>query len=108
MFYNKKYLFFIISAMMVVVIYSFVDNFFSLVNINFNFILGFFTFYIGIIFSSFLVSLVIFTAYKYIYKLNFFILRKRNKTLNFKILWHCFTYITYIMIFIVFFKVTQY
>jgi hypothetical protein len=108
MFYSKKYLFFIIAAIMSVVIYSFIDTFFNLVNINFSFILGFFALYIVIILSSFLSSLVIFMAYKYSYKLILFILRKKSKTLNLKILWHCFTYVTYIITFIIFIKVTRY
>jgi hypothetical protein len=109
MFYNKKYLFFITAAIMIFVIYSFIDNFFRLVNINFNFILGFLLFYGGIILTCFLLSLAILTVYKCIYRLILFtILRKRNKIFNFKILWYCFTYVTYIIIFVIFFKATQY
>ncbi|MDR2616877.1 MAG: hypothetical protein LBC22_03580 [Endomicrobium sp.] len=108
MFYSKKYLFFLVTGVIVISLYSFTDNFFELVGIKFNFILGFFTFYFTILFSCFLVSLTVFMLFKYVYKLTLFILKKRNKDLNLKILWHCFTYFTYIVIFIIFLKVTEY
>jgi hypothetical protein len=108
MFYSKKYLFFIVVAVMVISLYSFIDNFFELVGINFNFILGFFTLFFAILFSCFLFSLTVFMLFKYVYKLTLFILKKRSKDLNLKILWHCFTYFTYIVIFIIFLKVTEY
>ncbi|MDR0617513.1 MAG: hypothetical protein LBG23_01900 [Endomicrobium sp.] len=108
MFYSKKYLFFIVAALIVISLYSFIDNFFELVEIHFNFILGFFTFYFAILFSCFLVSLIVFMLFKYVYKLTLFILKKKNKDLNLKVWWYCFTYFTYIVIFIIFLKVTQY
>jgi hypothetical protein len=107
-FYNKKYLFFIVVSIMLIVIYNFIYSFFKLVNINFNFILGFFTFYIVILLSCFLVSLLIFTISKYVHRLILCMLSKKHKNLSLKILWHLFTYLTYITIFIIFFKVTEY
>lgn len=108
MFYSKKYLFFILVTIMIIVLYSFIYSFLELVNINFNFILGFFTFYIVILLSCFLVSLGVFTIFKYGHRLILFIFRKKYKNLSLKILWYLFTYLTYITIFIIFFKITEY
>lgn len=108
MFYNKKYLFFLVLATMNGSSYSFIYSFLTLTNIKINFLLGFLAFYGSIIIFSFFISLVLFIVCKNIYKLILFLFKRKNKNLKVKILWHHFTYIAYIVSFIVFIKITKY
>jgi hypothetical protein len=104
MFYNKKYLFFIIAYLMNLVLCFFINSRFAFAGIDFNLILGSVIIY-GIIlifcFVAALTSLCSVKFFRRIFKL---------KTNNFvaKFLWNVFAGFVYLLMLITFIKVTEY
>jgi hypothetical protein len=104
MFYNKKYLFFIIAYLMNLILCFFVNTYLSFSGINLNLILGSAIIYGVILIFCFVaawISLYSFKVFSRIFKL-------KIKNFATKFLWTVFTGFVYLFIFITFIKVTEY
>jgi hypothetical protein len=104
MFYNKKYLFFIITYLMSFALCFFICKHFSFSGIDVNVIVGSLIIYASILALSFAIAMVLFCLVKFfkqIFKLKF-----KNFVSNF--LWNVFTGIVYLSMFIIFIEITQY
>jgi hypothetical protein len=108
MFYSKKILFFIITYVMSVFLYFFINKHFVIIGITFNFILGTFLTYGLNICVSFLISLLIFVVFKYFYIVGCDLFKIKCTEIMWKHFWIIFTSIVYLLNFILFLKVTKY
>jgi hypothetical protein len=104
MFYNNKYLFFIIAYLMNLILCFFVNTHFSFSGINLNLIVGSVIIYGIILIFCFVAALIL------LYLFKFFSCIFKLKTKNFAthFLWTVFTGFVYSFIFIIFIKVTEY
>jgi hypothetical protein len=104
MFYNKKYLFVIVSYLMNFTLCLFINKYFIFLGMDFNIILGSIIIYAIILtFCSIatLILLYLFKIFKWLFKL-----KKRKIESRFS--WNIFSIFVYLYIFIIFFKITQY
>ncbi|MDR3306775.1 MAG: hypothetical protein LBS61_03815 [Endomicrobium sp.] len=104
MFYNKKYLFFIIAYLMNLVLCFFINSHFIFSGIDFNLILGSVIIYGIILIFCFVDALTL------LYSVKFFRWIFKLKTNNFatKFLWNVFAGLVYLLMVIIFIKVTEY
>ena len=109
MFYNKKYIFFVILYALSFVLYHFINKQIMLTakNTAADFIYPLIIF-AAIILVSFLSALLISLLYKYSYALLCKMFKLKQRELAFKIFWALFTAFCYIVAAAVFFQTTQY
>jgi hypothetical protein len=104
MFYNKKYLFFIIAYLMNLILCFFVNTYFSFSGINLNLIV------VSVIINGVILIFCFVAAQILLYSFKVFSWIFKLKTNNFvtNFLWTVFTGFVYLFIFIIFIKVTEY
>jgi hypothetical protein len=108
MFYNKKLLFFIVTYLMSLILFYFIDEYLALTNIFSGFILGSFILYALVILLCFVMSFICLILFKYSRELIYSIFKLHRKALLGKFFWNTFTGFTYALILIIFLKVTEY
>ncbi|OEG69300.1 hypothetical protein ATZ36_10295 [Candidatus Endomicrobiellum trichonymphae] len=110
MFYNIKILFFVIVYLMSMLLYCFIGKQLALAGIMPGFILGSLIIFGGIVVSCFIASLVLLLLFKYSYLTCCRIFKKEKSGFSVfsKNFWIIFTGLIYLIILIVFLKVTEY
>ncbi|MDR0820290.1 MAG: hypothetical protein LBN19_02035 [Endomicrobium sp.] len=110
MFYNVKVLFFVIVYLMSMLLYYFISKQFALAGIMLGFILGSLVVFGVIVVSCFIVSLILSLLVKYSYLAccRIFKMEKAGFSAFSKNFWIIFTGLIYLIILIVFLKVTEY
>jgi hypothetical protein len=104
MFYNKKYLFFIIAYLMSFVLCFFIYKQFPFAIIDVNLTLFSLIVYTSILIFSFGIAMVLLYLFKF-FKHTF---KVKNNNIATNFLWDVFTGIVYLSMSIIFIKVTQY
>jgi hypothetical protein len=103
MFHIKKYLFFLISYLMISILSFFIYKQFSFSGIDINLILGSVIIYVSILICSLCCAIVLL----YLLKLFKYVFKSKSKIAT-NFLWNVFTGTVYLVIFIIFIKGMQY
>jgi hypothetical protein len=104
MFYNKRYLFVVVSYLMNFILCLLINKCFIFLEMGFNIILGSIIIYAIILTScsvATLILLYLFKIFKWLFKL-------KKRKIEQKFLWNIFSIFVYLCIFIIFFKITEY
>jgi hypothetical protein len=108
MFYNKKWLFFIILYLMSFILNFFAESYLVLDDFIMGYFLGSIIIFAGIVISSFLCALIISSIVRFAYFVSRRFFKGQKQKLFFKLCWIFFTIFSYIIVFVVFFEMIRY
>jgi hypothetical protein len=104
MFYNKKYLFVVVSYLMNFILCLLINKCFIFLGMNFNIILGSIIIYIIILTFCSIVSLIL----VYLFKIFKWVFKLKKRKIESRFFWNIFSISVYLCICSIFFKITEY
>lgn len=108
MFFNKKWLFFMLLYIMSVILYYFINKQLILTGIMSGYLLGSAAVFAVIVAVCFLVAMIISIITKYLYNAGCSLCKVQPKAMLISTCWWIFTFLCYAVVFVIFLKMIEY